>query len=91
VLEILSAATPPRRERGVLVNSTVKTIMFWVFILICLMMLWAVVQRGTSMGKDTEIAYSDLFDKAQAGLVQDAAIEGTELHGHCLLYTSRCV
>ena len=82
MLEILSAATPPRRERGVLVNSTVKTIMFWVFILICLMMLWAVVQRGTSMGKDTEIAYSDLFDKAQAGLVQDAAIEGTELHGH---------
>ncbi len=63
-------------------NSTVKTIMFWVFILICLMMLWAVVQRGTSMGKDTEIAYSDLFDKAQAGLVQDATIEGNELHGH---------
>src|ERR1035437_7612233 len=69
-------------KRGILVNSTVKTIMFWVFILICLMLLWGVVQRGTSMGKDAEITYSDLFDKVQAGAVQDAAIEGNELHGH---------
>jgi len=56
--------------------------MFWVFILICLMLLWGVVQRGTSMGKDTEIPYSDLFDKVQSGAVQDAAIQGNELHGH---------
>ncbi len=56
--------------------------MFWVFILICLMLLWGVVQRGTSMGKDAEITYSDLFDKVQSGAVQDAAIEGNELHGH---------
>ncbi len=47
-------------------NSTVKTIMFWVFILICLVLLWGVVQRGTSMGKDTEIPYSDLLDKIAA-------------------------
>ena len=63
-------------------NSTVKTIMFWVFILICLMLLWGVVQRGTSMGKDTEVPYSDLFDKVQNQQVLDAAIQGNELHGH---------
>ena len=63
-------------------NSTVKTIMFWVFILICLVLLWGVVQRGAGMGKDTEIPYSDLFDKVQQGLVQDAAIQGNELRGH---------
>ena len=56
--------------------------MFWVFILICLMLLWGVVQRGASMGKDTEIKYSDLVDKVQQGLVQDAEIQGNELHGH---------
>ena len=28
-------------------NSTVKTIMFWVFILICLVLLWGVVSHGT--------------------------------------------
>jgi len=64
------------------VNSTVKTIMFWVFILICLMLLWGVVQRGTSMGKDTEVPYSDLLDKIDAQQVQDVAIQGTELRGH---------
>jgi cell division protease FtsH len=65
------------------VNSTVKTIMFWVFILICLMLLWSVVQRGTNMGgKDQEVSYSDLLDKIDAQQVQDVTIQGTELHGH---------
>jgi cell division protease FtsH len=64
------------------VNSSVKTIMFWVFILICLMMLWAVVQKSATMGKDTEIPYSDLFDKVQNQQVLDASIQGNELHGH---------
>jgi len=64
------------------VNSTVKTIMFWAVILACLMLLLTMWQKNSSMGKDTEITYSDLFDKAQAGLVQDATIDGEELHGH---------
>jgi len=65
------------------VNSTVKTIMFWVFILVCLMLLWTVVQRGANMGgKDAEVYYSDLLDKIDAGQVQDVIIQGTELHGH---------
>jgi cell division protease FtsH len=64
------------------VNSTVKTIMFWVFILVCLMLLWTVVQKSTNMGKDTEVGYSDLLDKIEANQVQDATIQGTELHGH---------
>ena len=41
--------------------------MFWVFILISLMLLWDVVQKSTGMGKDTEVGYSDLFDKIEAG------------------------
>jgi cell division protease FtsH len=64
------------------VNSTVKTIMFWVFILICLMMLWAVVSKSTSMGKTADIGYSDLMDKIDSGQVQDVVIQGTDLHGH---------
>ena len=63
-------------------NSTVKTIMFWVFILICLMLLWGVVQKSSSMGKDAEVPYSDLLDKIESGQVLDVAIQGTELHGH---------
>jgi cell division protease FtsH len=56
--------------------------MFWVFILMCLVLLWSVVQRSASMGKDTEVNYSDLFDKVQNGQVLDATIQGNELHGH---------
>ena len=72
----------PRRERGILVYSTVKTIMFWAVILGCLVVLLTMWQKNSSMGKDTEITYSDLFDQAQAGKVQDATIEGDELRGH---------
>ena len=62
-------------------NSTVKTIMFWVCILACLMVLITWVQKGGT-GKDAEIKYSDLFDKVQQGLVKDAEIQDRELHGH---------
>jgi cell division protease FtsH len=64
------------------VNSSVKTIVFWVFILICLVLLWGVVERGANMGKEVEYSYSDLFDKVQNNLVLDATIQGDELHGH---------
>jgi len=64
------------------VNSSVKTIMFWVLILICLMLLWGVVTKSASMTKEAEYSYSDLYDKVQNNQVQDAAIQGSELRGH---------
>jgi cell division protease FtsH len=63
------------------VNSSVKTIMFWVFILICLVLLWGVVERGANLNKEPEYSYSDLFDKVQNNLVLKATIQGDELHG----------
>jgi cell division protease FtsH len=59
-----------------------KTIVFWLFILLCLVMLWAIVSRNAGIGKDTEISYSDLYDKVQTGQVLDATIQGNELKGH---------
>jgi len=64
------------------VNSSVKTIVFWVFIIICLLVLWAVVNKNAGMTKETEYTYSELFDKVQGGQVQDASIQGDELKGH---------
>jgi len=52
--------------------------MFWVFILICLMMLWAVVERGANMGKEQEYSYSDLYQKVVNNQVLDAAIQDDE-------------
>jgi cell division protease FtsH len=56
--------------------------MFWIFILVCLMLLLSVWQKSANMGKDAEYTYSDLFEKVQNGQVQDANIQGNELHGH---------
>jgi len=57
--------------------------MFWVFILICLMLLWGVVSRSNSIGgKDAEVSYSDLLNKIDAQQVEDVTIQGTELRGH---------
>ena len=64
-------------------NSTVKTIMFWAFIIICLMLLFGVVQRTSMMGaKDQEIPFSQFLDKVHQNLVYDATVQGVELHGH---------
>jgi cell division protease FtsH len=73
----------PCRETRVLVNSTVKTIMFWIFILVCLVLLYAVVSKSTGLGtKDNEISYSDLYNKVQNNQLDDAVIQGADLHGH---------
>jgi cell division protease FtsH len=56
--------------------------MFWVFILICLMLLWGVVSKNQSMGKDTEISYSVLYNDVKQGQVLDAEVQGGEMHGH---------
>ena len=63
-------------------NSTVKTIMFWVVILIGLLLLYGVVQKSSGMSKDKEISYSEAYSAAKQGLVLDAEIQGGELHGH---------
>jgi ATP-dependent Zn protease len=62
--------------------SAMKAIAFWAFILLCLVMLWVIVQRSANMGKETEYSYSDLYDKVQNGLVLDAVIQGHQLRGH---------
>jgi cell division protease FtsH len=65
------------------VNSTVKTIIFWVFILACLVLLWNVVQKGTGIGaKDQEISFSKFMEQVQQGQVKDVTISADEVQGH---------
>ena len=64
-------------------NSTVKTIMFWAFIVICLVLLFSVVQKSTGIGaKEQDISFSDFQEKVKLGQVNDVAIQGMEVHGH---------
>jgi cell division protease FtsH len=64
------------------VNSTVKSIIVWACIIAFGMVLISWVTKNAAGGKTTEIGYSDLLDKIEAGQVQDATIQGTEVHGH---------
>jgi cell division protease FtsH len=63
------------------VNSTVKQIIFWVFIFACLIVLWRVFQNGTSGGKDREISWSEFLQDAQQGQVSEVTINGSDAHG----------
>ena len=59
-------------------NSTVKTIIFWVFIFACLVLLWQVFQKSTGGGKDTEIPFSQFMQNAQTGLINDVTVLATK-------------
>ena len=64
-------------------NSTVKTIMFWAFIVICLVLLFGVVQKSAVMGgKEQDIPFSSFLEKVQQGQVNDVSVQGMEVHGH---------
>jgi hypothetical protein len=62
--------------------SLVKTIVLGLFVLLCLLMLWGIVSKNVSTGKEAEYSYSDLYDKVQNGQVLDAIIQGNDLRGH---------
>ncbi|ACO33862.1 MULTISPECIES: ATP-dependent zinc metalloprotease FtsH [Acidobacterium] len=63
-------------------NSTVKTIVFWVFILACCILLWQVFQRSSNTGKEQEISFSQFLNDAQQGQIHDVTVVGGEVHGH---------
>jgi cell division protease FtsH len=70
------------RKRGFSVNSTVKTIIFWVFILACLVLLWQIVQKSSGMSHDQEISFSKFMQDAQANKISDVTVVNNEVRGH---------
>ncbi|HZU09290.1 MAG TPA: ATP-dependent metallopeptidase FtsH/Yme1/Tma family protein, partial [Pseudacidobacterium sp.] len=63
-------------------NSTVKTIIFWVFVFACLVLLWQVFEKGTGSGKEQEITFSQFLQDAQQGQLSDVTVMGSEVRGH---------
>jgi cell division protease FtsH len=63
------------------VNSTVKQIIFWVFIFACLIVLWRVFQTGTGAGKDHELSWSEFLQDAQQGQITEVTITGSDARG----------
>lgn len=61
---------------------TTMTVMSVCFVLLCLILIWGIVERGASLNKRDEIGYSDLFEKVRSGQLQDATIAECDLYGH---------
>ncbi|HEX3942342.1 MAG TPA: ATP-dependent zinc metalloprotease FtsH [Acidobacteriaceae bacterium] len=67
-------------------NSTVKTIIFWVFILACLVLLWQIVQKSSGMNHEKEVSFSQFMQDAQANKVANVTVVNDEVHGQ---YTTK--
>ena len=62
-------------------NSTVKTVAFWLVILLSGVLLWKVVQAGGAGAKEADIAFSKFMQDVEHGDVNEVTIVGTEVHG----------
>jgi len=63
------------------VNSTVKTIIFWVVILISAVALWQVVKTANSGQKVQEINFSRFMAEVDQGTVKEVTLTGMEVKG----------
>ena len=62
-------------------NSTVKTILFWLVIVLSCVLLWQVVKAGGSGAKDAEINFSEFMSQVNQGNVSEVTLIGTEVRG----------
>ena len=62
-------------------NSTVKTVLFWLVIVVSALLLWKVVQIGTGGQKEAEANFTEFMGKVDQGGVKEVTINGMEVHG----------
>ncbi len=62
-------------------NSTVKTIIFWLVIVVSAFLLWQVVKVGSGGPKDKEVNYSEFMSEVDKGNVKEVTINGQEVRG----------
>ena len=62
-------------------NSTVKTVVFWLVIVLSAFLLWQVVKAGSGGQKEKEINFSQLMSDVDAGNVKEVTIIGMEVRG----------
>ena len=62
-------------------NSTVKTIVFWVVILLSVGVLYEVIRAGGSGNKERDIKFSEFLSNVDQGNVQEVTVNGNEVRG----------
>ena len=63
-------------------NSTVKTVVFWLVIVLSAFLLWQVVKAGGGGQKDKEINFSQFMTDVDQGNIKEVTINGMEVRGH---------
>jgi cell division protease FtsH len=63
------------------VNSTVKTVLFWLVILASCVVLWQVVRTSGTGPKEVEISYSEFVSQVQQGNVESVTINNNIVQG----------
>jgi len=63
------------------VNSTVKTVVFWLVIVLSAVLLYQVVMRSNSGPKEKEVNFSQFMTDVDQGRVREVTIDGTQVKG----------
>jgi cell division protease FtsH len=63
------------------VNSTVKTVLFWVLIIVSAVLLWQVVKSARDGQKDTELNVSQFMSDVDQGNIRELTVNGMEVRG----------
>ena len=62
-------------------NSTVKTVLFWLLIVVSAALLWEVVKGARDNQKDKEINVTQFMSDVDQGNVRELNVNGMEVHG----------
>jgi cell division protease FtsH len=65
----------------VIVNSTVKQVVFWMVIVLSGVLLWQVVRAGGTGAKEREINFTEFMARVEQGHVSEITITGAEVRG----------
>ena len=62
-------------------NSTVKTVVFWLVIGLSALLLWQVIQAGRSGQKEQEINFTQFMSDVDQGKVREVTVDGMQVRG----------
>jgi len=63
------------------VNSTVKTVIFWLVIVVSAILLWQVVRSGSSAKTEKPVNFSEFLTNVDQGNVSEVTIDAQQLRG----------
>ena len=62
-------------------NATIKTLVFWLVIVLSAFLLWQVVKGDHNQQKTPEISYSEFLSQVEGGNVAKVTISKTQVYG----------